>query len=43
MLHKVCVHKILGTYTVEGETQTTRSNEDILLLEPSTNKFRGDR
>jgi hypothetical protein len=29
VLHKVLVHKILGTYTVEGETPTTRRNEDI--------------
>jgi len=43
VLHKVYVHKILGTYTVEGETSTTRSNEYILLLEPSAHKFRGDR
>jgi len=43
VLHKVFVHKILGTYTVEGETPTTRRNEDISLLEPPTYKFTGDR
>jgi hypothetical protein len=42
VLRKVFVHKILGTYTVEGVTLTIRRNGDILLLEPSTYKFTGD-
>jgi hypothetical protein len=43
VLQKVSAHKILGTYTVEGENPTTRRNEDISLLEPSTYTFTGDR
>jgi hypothetical protein len=39
----VCVCKILGIYTVHGETLTTWINEDILLLESSTYKFTGDK